>query len=60
VRPLGRAICLSVDRLGPWWTGSLMEKPAFTRTNLSDVRVIMTIMRILGKELLCQVTMGWI
>jgi hypothetical protein len=31
-----------------------MERPAFTRMNLSDVRMIMAIMRVLVKELLCQ------
>jgi hypothetical protein len=36
-----------------------MEKPAFTRMNLSDVRVIMPIMCILVDELLRQVVMGW-
>jgi hypothetical protein len=54
-RPLGWVICLDVDRPGPWWIGSLMEKPTFTRVNLSDVRVIMTIMHVLMEELLCQV-----
>jgi hypothetical protein len=34
-----------------------MEKPAFTCANLSDVRVIMTIMCISVIELLCQVAM---
>jgi hypothetical protein len=37
-----------------------MEKPAFTRTNLSDVRVIMVIMRVPVVELLCQAETGWI
>jgi hypothetical protein len=32
-----------------------MEKPTFTRVNLSNVRVIMTIMHVLMEELLCQV-----
>jgi hypothetical protein len=35
-----------------------MEKLAFTMINLSDVRVIMTIMRVLMEELLCQAVMG--
>jgi hypothetical protein len=35
-----------------------MEKPAFTRVNLSDVRVIMTIMRALVEEMLYQVVTG--
>jgi hypothetical protein len=37
-----------------------MEKLAFTRACLSDVSVIMTIMRVPLIELLCQVVMGWI
>jgi hypothetical protein len=37
-----------------------MEKPAFTRANLSDVRVIMAIKRVLMVELLCQAVTGWI
>jgi hypothetical protein len=37
-----------------------MEKPAFTRVNLNDVRVIMVITHVLVVELLCQVVMGWI
>jgi hypothetical protein len=57
---LGWAIYLNVDRLGLWWTGSLMEKSAFTRANLFDVRVIMTIIHVLMEELLCQAVMGWI
>jgi hypothetical protein len=32
-----------------------MEKPIFTRMNLSDVRLIMMIMHVLMEELLCQV-----
>jgi hypothetical protein len=35
-----------------------MEKPTFTRMNLSDVRVIMAIMRVLVEELLCKVVTG--
>jgi hypothetical protein len=35
-----------------------MEKPTFTRVNLSGVRVIMVIMRVLVEELLCQAMMG--
>jgi hypothetical protein len=35
-----------------------MEKPAFTKVNLSDVRVIMAIMCVPVVELLCQVSMG--
>jgi hypothetical protein len=37
-----------------------MEKPAFTRMDLSDVRVIMVIMDVPVKEMLCQTVMGWI
>jgi hypothetical protein len=60
VKPSGWAICLGVGRPGPCWIGSPMEKPAFTRENLSDVRVIMVIMHVLEEELLCQVVTGWI
>jgi hypothetical protein len=35
-----------------------MEKPAFTRVNLSDVRVIMMIMCVLVEKLLCQAVTG--
>jgi hypothetical protein len=34
--------------------------PALLRVNLSDVRVIMAIMRVLVEESLSQVVMGWI
>jgi hypothetical protein len=54
VKPLGRATWRSVDCLGPWWIESLMERPAFARPCLSDVRVIMMIMRAPVVELLCQ------
>jgi hypothetical protein len=37
-----------------------MEKPTFTRVNLSDVKVIMAIMYISVVDLLCEVSMGWI
>jgi hypothetical protein len=37
-----------------------MEKPAFNRANLSNVRVIMTIMHVLVEELQCQAVMRWI
>jgi hypothetical protein len=49
----GWAIHLGVDRSGPWWTGSLMEKLAFTWMNLSNVRMIIAIMHVLVEELLC-------
>jgi hypothetical protein len=58
VKPPGWAICLGIDRLGRWWTGSLMEKPTFTGANLFDARVIMTIMCVLVEELLYQAVMG--
>jgi hypothetical protein len=35
-----------------------MGKLTFTRMNLSDVKVIMAILRVLVEELLCQVVMG--
>jgi hypothetical protein len=53
----GWAIRLGVDRLGLRWTGSLMEKPAFTRANLSNARVNMAIMHVHVEELLCQAAM---
>jgi hypothetical protein len=34
-----------------------MKKSVFTRVNLSDIRVIMAIMRVLVHELLCQTVM---
>jgi hypothetical protein len=34
-----------------------MEKPTYTRTNLSSARVIMTIIYVLVGELLCQTVM---
>jgi hypothetical protein len=37
-----------------------MEKPTFTRANLSNVRVIMMIMRVSLDELLCQGVTGHI
>jgi hypothetical protein len=52
-KPPGWIIYLGVDRLGPWWIRSLMENPAFTGSNLSDVIVIMAIMHVLVHELLC-------
>jgi hypothetical protein len=35
-----------------------MEKSAFTRSNLSNVRVIMVIMHVLVEELLCHAATG--
>jgi hypothetical protein len=37
-----------------------MDKLAFTRANLSGVRVIMTMMHVPMEELLCQAMMGWV
>jgi hypothetical protein len=37
-----------------------MEKLTFTRACLSDVSVIMVIIRVTMVELLCQTVMGWI
>jgi hypothetical protein len=37
-----------------------MEKHTFTRVNLSNVRVIVSIMRVPMVELLCQELMGYI
>jgi hypothetical protein len=37
-----------------------MEKPAFIRANLSNVRVIMTIIHVPVVEFRCQAAMGWI
>jgi hypothetical protein len=51
-------ICFGVDRLDPWWTGSFMENPALIEVSLSDVRVIMVIIRVLIVELLCQAVTG--
>jgi hypothetical protein len=54
------AIWYGVDRSDPWWTKSVMEKPAFTRVSLSNVRVIMMIMCVPVVELICQAVMKWI
>jgi hypothetical protein len=35
-----------------------MENPAFTKTSLSDGKVIMAIMYVLSLDLLCQAVMG--
>jgi hypothetical protein len=37
-----------------------MENPTFIEVSLSNVRVIMVIMRVLVVELLCQVVTGWV
>jgi hypothetical protein len=57
-KTLGWSICHSVDRPGPWWTVSFMENPTFPRASLSNVRVIMEIMRILVEEFLSQTVTG--
>jgi hypothetical protein len=51
-------ICFGVDHLGPWWTGYSMENPTFIGVNLSDIKVIMTIMCVFVVELLCQAVTG--
>jgi hypothetical protein len=48
---LGWTICFGVDRPGPCWTESFMGIPIFIGASLSDVRTIMTIMRVLVEEL---------
>jgi hypothetical protein len=48
-----------VDHVGPWWTRFLMKKLAFIRKNLSNVRVIIVIMRVPVEELRCQAVIGW-
>jgi hypothetical protein len=55
-----QTISHDIDHPGLRWTRSCMEKPAFTRADLSDVRVIMLIMRAPVVELLCQAGIGWI
>jgi hypothetical protein len=55
---LGRAIYLGVDCLDPWWTRSFMENLVFIGVTLSDVKVIMAIIRVLVEELLGQAVMG--
>jgi hypothetical protein len=57
VRPSGWVIWFGVDHSGPWWTGSFIENPAFTGVTLSNVRVIMVIMRVPMVELLCHAVM---
>jgi hypothetical protein len=44
---------LGVEHRGFWWTESLMEKLAFTSTKLSNVKVIIMIMRVPVEELIC-------
>jgi hypothetical protein len=51
-------ICFGVDRLGPSWTRFFMENPTLMEVSLTDVRVIVKIMRVLMVELLCQAVMG--
>jgi hypothetical protein len=54
----GRAMCFGVDRMGPYWTRSFMENPAFTGPSLSDITLMMVIMCVLVVELLCQAVTG--
>jgi hypothetical protein len=57
-KPPSLNILCGVDRPGTCKTKSYMERPAFTRVGLSDVRVIMVIMRVPLVESLYQVVMG--
>jgi hypothetical protein len=59
-KPSGLDIYHGVDRPGTCKTESYMEKLNFTRASLSNVGVIMTIMRVPLVELLCQTMMGQI
>jgi hypothetical protein len=59
-KPPGVDIWRGVDRPGTCEIESCMEKLAFTRACLSDVRVVMVIMRVPLVELLCQAVMGQI
>jgi hypothetical protein len=60
VKPPGLDILCDVDRLGICKTESYMEKLTFMRAYLSDVKVIMVIMRVRLIESLCQEAMGQI
>jgi hypothetical protein len=53
-------MCFGVDRMGPYWTRSFMENPAFTGPSLSDITLMMVIMCVLVVELLCQAVTGWV
>jgi hypothetical protein len=57
VKPSRRDIWRDVDHLGPCWTESSVEKPAFMRVCLSCVKVIMAIMCVPMVNRLCQVVM---
>jgi hypothetical protein len=59
-KPPGLNIWCGIDRPGICETESYMEKLAFTRACLSDVRVIMMIMCVPLVESLWQTAMGWI
>jgi hypothetical protein len=59
-KPPGLDILCGVDRPGTCKTESYMEKLAFARACLSNIRVIMVITRVPLVELLCQAAMGWI
>jgi hypothetical protein len=59
-RPPGLEIHFGVDHSSPQWTRSSMENHAFIGASLSNVRVIMVIMRILMLELICQTVTRWV
>jgi hypothetical protein len=59
-KPLGLDILYGVDHLGTRETESYMEKLIFTRACLSNVRVIVVIMRVPLIESLCQAAIEWI
>jgi hypothetical protein len=60
LRPSGQMICFDVDCPSPWWTGSYTENPTLIRASLSDVKVIMMVMRGHVVKLLCEAVMGWV
>jgi hypothetical protein len=60
VRSLRLAVRPFVSCPGPWWIRAFMGGLALIGVSLSDVRVIMMIMRVLMVKLLCQVVMGWV
>jgi hypothetical protein len=60
VKPPGLDISCGVDHPGTCEIEFYMEKLTFTRACLSDIKVIVGIMRVALVESLCQMTMGWI
>jgi hypothetical protein len=56
-KPRGLDIWHCVDCMATCETKFYMKKPTFTRACLSDVRVIMVIIRVPLVELLCQAVM---